>query len=131
MKTQSNYLQNAQFRIENRKWLNYSSNIALRIIAALEQQAHMTQKALAEKLEVSPQYINKILKGQENLSLATIAKLSEVLNIELISFPTYLFDEPIESKMAQSLVLKKSKSKKSLFFSKIYLNNSSIVGAKC
>ena len=131
MKTQSNYLQNAQFRIENRKWLNYSSNIALRIIAALEQQAHMTQKALAEKLEVSPQYINKILKGQENLSLATIAKLSEVLNIELISFTTYLFDEPIESKMAQSLVLKKSKSKKSLFFSKIYLNNSSIVGAKC
>jgi transcriptional regulator with XRE-family HTH domain len=111
LKTQSNYLQNAQFRIENRKWLNYSSNIALRIIAALEQKEHMTQKALAEKLEVSPQYINKILKGQENLSLSTIAKLSEVLNIELISFPTYLFDEPIESKMAQSLALKKSKSK--------------------
>ena len=111
MKAQSNYLQNAQFRIENRKWLNYSSNIALRIIAALEQKEYMTQKALAEKLEVSPQYINKILKGQENLSLATIAKLSEVLNMELISFPTYLFDEPIESKMAQSLELKKSKSK--------------------
>jgi hypothetical protein len=51
------------------------------------------------------------LKGQENLSLASIAKLSEVLNMELISFPTYLFDEPIESKMAQSLELKKSKSK--------------------
>jgi transcriptional regulator with XRE-family HTH domain len=111
MKAQSNYLQNAQFRIENRKWLNYSSNIALRIIAALEQQEYMTQKALAEKLEVSPQYINKILKGQENLSLATIAKLSEVLNIELISFPTYLFDEPHESKMAKSTPIKQSKYK--------------------
>ena len=56
MKAQSNYLQNAQFRIENRKWLNYSNNIALRIIAALEQQAHMTQKALAEKLEVTMEF---------------------------------------------------------------------------
>jgi transcriptional regulator with XRE-family HTH domain len=111
MKAQSNYLQNAQFRIENKKWLNYSSNIALRIIAALDQQANMTQKALAEKLEVSPQYINKILKGQENLSLATIAKISEVLNVELISFPNYLFDKPHESKIVRSSAIKQSKYK--------------------
>ena len=111
MKVQSNYLQNAQFRIENKKWLNYSSNIALRIIAALEQQEYMTQKALAEKLEVSPQYINKILKGQENLSLATIAKISEVLNVELISFPNYLFDKPHESKIVISSVVNQSKYK--------------------
>ena len=111
MKKQSNYLQNAKFRIENKKWLNYSSNIALRIIAVLDQQANMTQKALAEKLEVSPQYINKILKGQENLSLATIAKISEVLNVELISFPNYLFDKPHESKTDKSSVVNQSKYK--------------------
>ena len=95
MKTQSNYLQNAKFRIENKKWLSYSSNIALRVLAALEESEEMTQKSLAEKVGVSPQYINKVLKGQENLSLQTIAKLSEALNIELITFPKFLFDQPI------------------------------------
>ena len=95
MKTQSNYLQNAKFRIQNKKWLSYSSNIALRVLAALEESEQMTQKNLAEMVGVSPQYINKVLKGQENLSLQTIAKLSEALNIELITFPKFLFDEPI------------------------------------
>ena len=95
MKAQSNYLQNAKFRIENKKWLSYSSNIALRVLAALEESEEMTQKTLAEKVGVSPQYINKVLKGQENLSLQTIAKLSEALNMELITFPKFLFDQPI------------------------------------
>ena len=95
MKTQSNYLQNAKFRIENKKWLSYSSNIALRVLAALEESEEMIQKSLAEKVGVSPQYINKVLKGQENLSLQTIAKLSEALNMELITFPKFLFDQPI------------------------------------
>ena len=95
MKTQSNYLQNAKFRIENKKWLSYSSNIALRVLAALEESEQITQKTLAERVGVSPQYINKVLKGQENLSLQTIAKLSEALNMELITFPKFLFDQPI------------------------------------
>ena len=95
METQSKYLQNAKFRIENKKWLSYSSNIALRVLAALEESEQMTQKTLAEMVGVSPQYINKVLKGQENLSLQTIAKLSEALNMELITFPKFLFDQPI------------------------------------
>ena len=95
MKTQSNYLQNAKFRIENKKWLSYSSNITLRVLAAIEENEQMTQKALAEMIRVSPQYINKVLKGQENLSLETIAKLSEALNVELITFPKFLFDQPV------------------------------------
>jgi transcriptional regulator with XRE-family HTH domain len=107
MKTQSNYLQNAKFRIENKKWLSYSSNIALRVLAALEESEEMTQKTLAEKVGVSPQYINKVLKGQENLSLQTIAKLSEALNMELITFPKFLFDQPI-NKVFKTIASKKN-----------------------
>lgn len=95
MKQQSKYLENAKFRIENKTWLNYSKNITLRIIAALDAHQNMTQKTLAKKLEVSPQYVNKILKGQENLSLSTIAKISTVLGVELISFPHFKYNEPI------------------------------------
>ena len=108
MKKQSNYLHNAKFRIENKKWLSYSSNITLRVLAAIEENEQMTQKALAEMIGVSPQYINKVLKGQENLSLQTIAKLSDALNVELITFPKFLFDEPINK------VFKKISSKSQL-----------------
>ena len=107
MEAQSKYLQNAKFRIENKKWLSYSSNIALRVLAALEESEEMTQKTLAEKVGVSPQYINKVLKGQENLSLQTIAKLSEALNIELITFPKFLFDQPI-NKVFKTISSKKN-----------------------
>lgn len=47
----------------------------------------MTQKMLAEKMQVSPQYISKILKGKENLSLETISHIEKALNIALISIP--------------------------------------------
>ena len=95
METQSKYLQNAKFRIENKKWLSYSSNIALRVLAALEENENMTKETLAQMIGVSPEYMNKILKGQEDLSLETIAKLSEALNVELITFPKFLFDQPV------------------------------------
>ena len=101
-------MHNANFRIENKKWLSYSSNITLRVLAAIEENEQMTQKALAEMIGVSPQYINKVLKGQENLSLQTIAKLSDALNVELITFPKFLFDEPINK------VFKKTSSKSQL-----------------
>jgi transcriptional regulator with XRE-family HTH domain len=37
---------------------------------------------------VSAQYINKIVKGKENLTLDTICKLEQALEIELITVST-------------------------------------------
>lgn len=92
MKKQSQYLENASFRIKNRKWLKYSSNVARRIYAAMNNKdKKLTQKELAELVDVKPQYISKVLKGDENLSLMTIAKFSDVLGVELISFPEYKY----------------------------------------
>ena len=45
----------------------------------------MTQKDLAEKLNVSPQQVSRMGKGKENLTLETISKLEYVLGIALIS----------------------------------------------
>ena len=47
----------------------------------------MSQKELAESLEVSLQQINKILKGRENLNLQTISKIEKCLDMDLIHFP--------------------------------------------
>lgn len=47
-------------------------------------ELHITQSALAEKMNCSQQYISKILKGQENLSLESIWKIESVLEIDLV-----------------------------------------------
>jgi len=72
-----------------KKWLIYSSEIALRILALIENDEELSQAKLADTLKVSRQQINKIIQGKENLTLETIYKLSQALNFELITFPPY------------------------------------------
>lgn len=72
----------AKWREENEAWLAQSFDIAIYILDTLRAKK-MTQKELAEKMKVSPQFVNKIVKGQENLSLETISKLNRALGIKL------------------------------------------------
>lgn len=92
MVKKSTLMEKVRFRKRNRKWLGYSGNIALRILAALDDNETVNQKVLAEKIGVSPQYISKVVSGNENLTLETIAKISEALGVELISFPSFKED---------------------------------------
>lgn len=87
----SKWIEDARFRKENRKWLGYSGEIAMRILALIDNDKELSQKKIAESLNVSPQYVNKIIQGRENLTLETIGKLSDVLQFELISFPPYKY----------------------------------------
>lgn len=48
------------------------------------KQLGLMQKALAERMNCTQQYISKILKGKENMSLDTLSKLERVLGITLI-----------------------------------------------
>jgi ribosome-binding protein aMBF1 (putative translation factor) len=88
----SKWLEKAQQREANRDWIIKSAKIAVRILREIRDQKvtnNMSQKVLAEKLGVSPQYISKIVKGQENLSLDTICKIEKALGISLIEIPSY------------------------------------------
>ncbi|MCF8226228.1 MAG: helix-turn-helix transcriptional regulator [Bacteroidales bacterium] len=49
----------------------------------------MSQKKLAEDMGVSPQYINKVIKGKENLTLETISRIESVLGTTLIEVPSF------------------------------------------
>ena len=64
-KEPSKWMQEAQWRSDNKAWL-------------------IKSQAIATSLLVSPQQINKICKGTENLTLDTIAKLENALGIQLI-----------------------------------------------
>jgi len=89
--TPSKWREKAEWRRANKQWLKKSQNIALAILNCLDKN-EMTQTELADKMNVSQQYVSKIVKGSENLSLETISKIESVLDIELISVNTYSVD---------------------------------------
>lgn len=83
----SSWLDEAKERQSNKDWTKRSFKIAVRILREIRAQKAtkgMTQKKLAETMGVSPQYINKVVKGKENLTLETISKIEEVLGVQLI-----------------------------------------------
>jgi len=81
------WLPEAKARQENHEWLSLSFAIGVSVLRALRERK-MTQKDLAEDLKCSPQYVNKIVKGSENLTLETICKLEKALSIKLIDTPS-------------------------------------------
>lgn len=74
----------ALYRKENREWLRKSQEIALCLHYHL-RSAGMTQKKLADQMGVSAVYVNKLLKGGENLTLETICKIQQALGEDIIS----------------------------------------------
>jgi len=87
-KEPSKWMGKARWRIANENWLNKSAKIAITILQTIREKG-LTQKDLAEKLNISPQQINKILKGQENLTLETISKIEVVLGINLMKVSSF------------------------------------------
>lgn len=80
----TNWKEKSLYRRQNHKWLRYSGFIALAVIRRLKE-LNLTKKELAEKMNCTPQYISKLVKGSENLTLETISKLEESLELDLIS----------------------------------------------
>lgn len=81
--TQSRWREEAEQRRANKEWLRYSQNIAMRMLDKMEAEG-ITQKQLAERMNCSQQYVSKILKGCENLSLETLAKIECALGITVM-----------------------------------------------
>ncbi len=81
---QATTLEKARQRQRNRAMLRASQKIASKILTRLNE-LQWSQKQLAEKMEVSPQYVKKILRGKENLTLDTLIRLQEILNIALLA----------------------------------------------
>lgn len=82
-KGSTKWIEVGNYRQANNVWLRKSALIALRILRVLRDKG-ITQKDFAALLGVTPQYVSKILKGQENLSLETICRIEAVLEIALV-----------------------------------------------
>ncbi len=69
--------------MRNKSWLRYSQIVAVRMLERMDELG-MTQQELAERLNCRQQYVSKLLKGRENLSLETIAKIEDALDLHLL-----------------------------------------------
>lgn len=81
--TPSKWRQEAEWRRANASWLRRSQRIAVKVLLRM-RELHLTQAVLAERMSCTQQYVSKILKGTENLSLETLTKLENALQINLI-----------------------------------------------
>lgn len=79
----SRWRENAEWRRENKSWLRYSQRIAMMMLDKMEELS-LTQKAVAERMGCSQQYISRVLKGTENLSIETISKIEDALGLEIL-----------------------------------------------
>jgi transcriptional regulator with XRE-family HTH domain len=114
-------IQEAQYRKKNREWLRMSQDIALALNYYLRKM-NMTQKGLAEKMNVSPSYIGRLMKGQENLTLESICAIQSATGITLISIPSpYIYKGKLSVSPIPVFVAEKK--------SKVYRSKQSVLTA--
>lgn len=67
--------------------------IVLKIVRYMKEN-HLSQKELAKKLNVSPQYINKFLHGQDlDMKVSTVFRYGRILGIKLLEVPVQNHNE--------------------------------------
>lgn len=95
----------------NQKRLDNSSKVAVNVLEALREKK-MSQKDLAEKMNVSAQQINKIVRGQQNLTFGTIGKLEDALGITIMEIIDFKSASNIKTNVTQIKVIQKTNSEK-------------------
>lgn len=81
--TPSRWRERANWREENKSWLRHSQHIAMMMLDKMEALG-MTQRVLAERMGCSQQYVSRILKGHENLSIETMCKIEDALDLAIL-----------------------------------------------
>ncbi len=81
--TPSRWRERAEWRQENKSWLRYSQHIAMMMLDKMEALG-LTQREVAERMGCSQQYVSRILKGHENLSIETMCKIEEALDLVIL-----------------------------------------------
>ena len=81
--TPSRWREDAQWRRDNEYWLKYSRYITLQVLRAMDEHL-VTQVELAKCMGCTQQYVSNLRAGSSNMTLETIARLENALNIDLI-----------------------------------------------
>lgn len=78
--TPSKWREEAEWRRANKAWLRRSQSVAIKMLDKMDEMG-WTQQQVADKLGCTQQYVSKIVKGSENLSLEMLSKIEDCLDI--------------------------------------------------
>jgi AraC-like DNA-binding protein len=81
----SKWREKAELRRANSSWLPYSRKIAIKVVMAMKDH-NLTRSDVATRMGCSPQYVSRLLKGEENLSLETICKLENAVDVSILQY---------------------------------------------
>ncbi|MDE7375795.1 MAG: helix-turn-helix domain-containing protein [Muribaculaceae bacterium] len=76
----SRFVEEAAWRKENESWLRWSRQLAVTLIGYMQDNG-LKRVDLASRLGVTPQYVSKLLSGNENLSFKSMANIEDKLGI--------------------------------------------------
>lgn len=82
--TPSRWREEAEWRRTNQAWLRRSQAVAIKILDRMEEM-HWTQQQVAAMLGCSQQYVSRIVKGSENLSLEMLSKIEDLLGLKVFA----------------------------------------------
>ena len=101
-----------KFMDDNEEWLDKALKIVLKVLSVMREKK-ITQKDLAELLHVTPQRINTILRGDENLTLETIVKLEKALQMEIIEVvQTKVVEIPLPTQNNKMTIIRTTRNSK-------------------
>lgn len=103
----SNFLSKLAYYNANKKWIDQSSKVAINVLEALKHKG-LSQKDLAQKMNISAQQVNKIIKGKQNLTFETIGKLENALEISIMEIIDYKHINEIETISTQIKTVSKT-----------------------
>ena len=76
----SKFTEDAKQRRENEAWLKWSRGVALAIVDYMQENG-LTCADIASKLDVTPQYVSRILSGTTNFSFKSVTEIERKLGI--------------------------------------------------
>ena len=82
--TPSKWREKAEWRMKNKSWLCYSQHIAMMMLDQMEK-LNISKEQLSKLLDCTQEHISEIFKGQENLTLETMAKIEQCLKIQIFN----------------------------------------------
>lgn len=76
----SQFVREAQWRKDNAGWLRWSRQVAAALMGYMQRNG-LKRADLASRLGVTPQYVSRLLSGNENLSFKSIDNIENKLGI--------------------------------------------------
>ena len=80
----SNWVQDANFRNDNRYWLVNSKKVALKILRRIREQ-NISKELLSDKTDIPMEILDTMLKGKYNYSIEEIGRIEKSLNINILN----------------------------------------------